>query len=566
MSGKPRIAYFASSNATIHSIPPLVTSNKARAKYGLEPLTNPDRSPARFDVLRLQRLAKPAVVYVEQFSAHPLEADASELYGPPDGYLDAKGNFHKERQGASDKPVYEVEISPSDGLYPLPYMARQADGRAWDADGAQAMAAAEKSRQPFFPDGSRPVEEVDRLGIGETGTGNLMSAYAEFDFIRVMPPSGYKKGLPANLRTDIGDGDIAPELLGKDFFPYRPPHLGQHPPRLSLARIVNAVQAALGSGKYAGAIWTQGSPRIEETLYWLHLLLDTTLPLCGNSAQRSHGMISNDGPKNLVDSVDFITSRVWADETGKNRTGFVLIQEQQIFAAREVQKGDARPGGYVATGGHGGILGGIGFGGKPVINYLPATRHTYRSEVNVSRLPKEVMGVQRTEAGRVSQVPVAIKDGNNALLDSAIPKVSVIKDGNYTPDDFEDRIESQVDVQALIDVKLRGAPLAGFVLEGLSPYGMPASRGRHQALLRAVHSGMPVARVGRGNNEGFTQPIDMFIGGGNLTATKARLLLMACLMKFGALPPAADPGQPTAAERDAIRARLAAYQAVFDTH
>ena len=31
-SPKPRIAYFAGSNATIHSIPPLVTSNKARAK------------------------------------------------------------------------------------------------------------------------------------------------------------------------------------------------------------------------------------------------------------------------------------------------------------------------------------------------------------------------------------------------------------------------------------------------------------------------------------------------------------------------------------------------------
>jgi L-asparaginase len=223
-----------------------------------------------------------------------------------------------------------------------------------------------KAGNRFFPDGSRPVEEVDRLSVGEHGTGNLMSAYAEFDFIRVLPPSGYKKGLPAHLRTDIGDGDIAPESMGRDFFPYRPPHLGQHPPRLGLARIVNAVQATLSSGKYAGAIWTQGSPRIEETLYWLHLLLDTTLPLCGNSAQRAHGMISNDGPKNLVDSVEFITSRVWADEAGHNRTGLVLIQEQQIFAARDVQKGDARPGGYVATGGHGGILGGIGFGGKPV--------------------------------------------------------------------------------------------------------------------------------------------------------------------------------------------------------
>ena len=52
----------------------------------------------------------------------------------------------------------------------------------------------------------------------------------------------------------------------------------------------------------------------------------------------------------------------------------------------------------------------------------------------------------------------------------------------------------------------------------------------------------------------------------NLTATKARLLLMACLLKFGSLPPAEDPDNPTAGELEAIRVALADYQAVFDTH
>ena len=68
----------AGPNATIQNSPPLVTSNKARAKHQLSPLTNPDGSPARFDVLRAQRLAAPVTVYVEQFSAHPLEPDAAE--------------------------------------------------------------------------------------------------------------------------------------------------------------------------------------------------------------------------------------------------------------------------------------------------------------------------------------------------------------------------------------------------------------------------------------------------------------------------------------------------------
>ena len=98
MAAKPRIAHFAGPNGTILNSPPLVTSNKARSKYGLPPITNPDGSPARFDVLRPQRLATAATVYVEQFSAHPLERDAAELYGPPDGFVDAQGQFHKERR------------------------------------------------------------------------------------------------------------------------------------------------------------------------------------------------------------------------------------------------------------------------------------------------------------------------------------------------------------------------------------------------------------------------------------------------------------------------------------
>jgi L-asparaginase/Glu-tRNA(Gln) amidotransferase subunit D len=114
---------------------------------------------------------------------------------------------------------------------------------------------------------------------------------------------------------------------------------------------------------------------------------------------------------------------------------------------------------------------------------------------------------------------------------------------------------------------LQSTPLAGFVVEGFTPYGRPASTARHRLMLRAVYSGLPVVRVGRGNTEGFVPLQDPdFIGGSNLTATKARLLLMACLMKLGSLPPAADPDHPTSAEMSATRDKVAAYQTIFDTH
>ena len=41
---------------------------------------------------------------------------------------------------------------------------------------------------------------------------------------------------------------------------------------------------------------------------------------------------------------------------------------------------------------------------------------------------------------------------------------------------------------------------------------------------------------------------------------------MACLMKFGSLPPATDPDHPTSAETAAVREKVAAYQTIFNTH
>jgi hypothetical protein len=542
---KTRIAHLAGPNATIQNTPPLVTSNKARAKYGLPPRTNPDGSAQRFDVLRTQKLAKPVTVYVEQFSAHPLEQDAAELYGPPDGYLDAAGSFHPQRSAPDDLPVYEVELHPQDGYYPLPYMARQADGRAWEEECTDPRAPAEQARQGFFPDGARSFAEIDQLSIGEDGTGNLISARADVDFHRIVPPAGYTKGSP-------------PEQRGVDFFAYKPTHLEFGPPRTSLARIANKVQAILASGAYDGAIWTQGSPRIEETMYWFNLLLDTTLPICGNAAQRVHGMISADGPKNIVDSVEYISSRIWADAEGRNQAGMVLVAEQRVYAARDVIKGDARPGGFILAGGHGGILASVGHGGTPRLLYWPASLHTWRSEVNFSHLPTEVIGLH----GRT----VAIKDAAGELLETAIPKVSIVKDASYYEDEPLAGPEQQVDIIALLEYSLRHAKLAGFAVEGLSPYGKPASPSRTKALLRAVYSGLPVVQCGRGNTEGFAVKMPPFIAGANLAVTKARLLLMAAIMKFGALPAAQDPSHPTPAEVSATMAKVAEYQAIFDTH
>jgi L-asparaginase len=545
----------------------LVTSNKAREKYGLPLRPNPDGSHQRFDALRLQRLAAPVTIYVEQFSAHPLERDAAELYGPPDGYMGRDGVFRKERREPGDTPVYEITLRPEDGLYPLPYMARQANGQPWENDASYPLAPAHLCRQPFYPDASRIFEEIDRMGIGHQGTSNMLSAKADFDFFRPAPSGGYKSGLPEAKRTDTGEGDIAPETLGKDFFIYRPPHIRQSPSMRHLAGVTNAVQAIAGSARYAGAIWLEGSPNVEESIYWLNLLIDTTSPIVGNASQRPHGSLGNDGDLNIVQSVQYLISRAWADENGRDDIGNVVIQEKQIFTARDVQKADARPGGYVATGGHGGIIGSLGNSGPVALSFKPIKRHTHKSAVNINRLPETVQGVLRVD-GKVSLVSVAVKDAQGKLLETAIPKVTIAKTARYLSESHEADPETEIEISARMEKNLKDFPLSGFVAEGVSPYGN-LMESLAAAMRRAALSGMPVVRVGRGNAEGFTKPpsaTELVISGSNLTATKARLVLMACLMKFGSLPPVADLDHPTEGELKAIKAKLAEYQEVFDTH
>ncbi len=564
---KPRIAVFSGSSATIQNTAPLVTSNKARYKYALPLLKDGDGEILAHDHLVPQRLAGSVEVFIEAFSAHPLEKDAVDLYAEPDGYLDGDGNFTKKRNHAADKPVYRATLKPEDGLYLLPYMARQANGNPWKGDCVFSGAPQEQCRQPFFPDASRLFEEIDRslAGVSSDGTGSMLSSRAEFKFIRALPSGGYKRGLPEAERTDVGTGDIAPESPGEDFFVYRPSHLRTSTRYEDLATITNSVQQALSSGDYNGAIWLEGSPTLEETIYWLNLVIDTTVPLIASAAGRYNRTVSADGAGNIVDAVDYIISGIWRNQNGKNKLGAVMIQDEQIFAARQVQKSDDRPGGYIATGDHGGIVGTMGAPSKPYIYFRPTTKHTWLSDLRVTKLPKSVNGVVR-QGEKSTVIRIHTKNDSGLLVGRTIPKVSIVKAGYYSQDDNRADPKQEVDIFALINKNLSKNPLAGFVAEGLAPYGkLPVSI--ENALEIAVFSGMPVVFTGRGNAGGVTPAVDHearfpALSGNNLTATKARILLTACLLKFGALPPA----QPTATEYEAVLSLLETYQEIFDTH
>ena len=529
---KPRIAVFSGPNATIANSPPLVTSNKAR-------LPNERRIPGRYDHLVPQILYEPVTVKIKKYSAHPLEVDSTEVYHD------------------NGKDYYEVTLSPDDGPYLLPYMAkRKADGSEkgipFEATDLENPAISFGGRQGFYPDASRIFLDIDRTisGRSMTGEGSILDRKAEYDFIRALPPGGYTKS-----------GEIA----GRDYFPYEPHALNKSPRVRDLVKSVNSVQTALKSGNYVGAIWLEGSPHLEETLYWLSLLIDTELPITGNASQRTHGRLANDGDRNIVDSVDYILS-------GKGiGLGAVGIQDQQIFAAREFKKADDRPGNYKATGGHGGILGTIKSG--VTIWYTPHYKHTSNSEVNLSQLNEKVEF--NTNAANSEMTSVRIKNDDGLLLGTCIPRVHIVKSAHYMQEDQDEIPEQEADIMAWIQKALEDQSLPdedrpklhGLVLEGSSPYAT-GSRSQAKALQLAALNGMPVVRVGRSDPGGRVQtnPSDLTIEGSNLDSNKARLLLIAAMLKLGRLPKATDLKNPIRTERDRILEKIGDFQEIFETH
>lgn len=528
---KPRIAVFSGPNATIANSPPLVTSNKGR-------LPGERIIPGPFDHLASQILYEPVTVKIKKFSAHPLEEDAAEIYHD------------------NGKDYYEVTLKPEDGPYLLPYVARRADGSKngipFEANDPYNPAINYGGRQTFYPDASRIFVEINRTISGRSpdGDGSILSRKADFDFIRVLPPAGYtKKG----------------EVSGRDFLPYFPYQLTKSERAGDLAKVANSVQKTLDTGNYDGAIWLEGSPRLEETLYWFSLLIDTNLPIIGNASQRPHGQLANDGDRNIVDAVECIISG------NCEGLGALGVQDERIYAAREFKKADARPGNYKATGGHGGILGTTKSG--VTIWYKPNYKHTSSSEVNLTKLPEKVEFTDTFGDSKTTSIQIKNKDGT--LRREIVPRVHLVKYAAYMQEDETENPDQEVDIMARINRALadQNSPdesrpkFHGLVFEGTSPFATGA-RSQERALWIAALSGMPVVRVGRSDPGGrvITNQNDLTIEGSNLDANKARVLLIASMLKLGRLPKAMDPRSPSVAERQAVIEKVKQFQEIFETH
>jgi len=89
------------------------------------------------------------------------------------------------------------------------------------------------------------------------------------------------------------------------------------------------------SDQYDGIVVTHGTDTLEETAFFLDLVIKTEKPVVFTAAMRSNLELGLDGPRNIIGAV-----RVAGDECSSNK-GVLVVLNDEINAARDVVKSDS---------------------------------------------------------------------------------------------------------------------------------------------------------------------------------------------------------------------------------
>ncbi len=143
-------------------------------------------------------------------------------------------------------------------------------------------------------------------------------------------------------------------------------------------KLAKALNAWLTQPDAAGAVVTHGTATLEETAFFLQLVVKSDKPVVVVGAMRPWTGISRDGPLNLLNAVRTAAS---PDAVGK---GVLVLLNDTIHSARFVTKNNTyRVDTFVSR-----ELGPIGYADSDRIAFYrtPLTRHTAKSEFDVSKL------------------------------------------------------------------------------------------------------------------------------------------------------------------------------------
>lgn len=247
---------------------------------------------------------------------------------------------------------------------------------------------------------------------------------------------------------------------------------------LSMAR---SVQQAVDDDDVTGVVITHGTDTMEETAYFLNLVIHTTKPVVLVGSMRPATAISADGPLNLLNAIRLAS----CSEAGRH--GVLIAMNDQICGARDTTKTNTT---HVDTF-KSWELGYLGYfqNGIPAFYRASTRRHTDASDL---------------------YYPIA----------SGLPPVWIIY--------------CHVGMSAAIIKAAAQAHVQGLVIAGLGHGKIPAN------ILSELHrlrhdNGIAVVRTSRTGNGIVSPSIEErnhgFVAGDNLSCQKAKILLQLALIQ-----------------------------------
>ena len=179
-------------------------------------------------------------------------------------------------------------------------------------------------------------------------------------------------------------------------------------------KLANRINELLNSGKADGIVVTHGTDTMEETAYFLNLVVKSDKPVVLVGAMRNSGSLSADGPLNLFNAVNVAISK---DSVGK---GVVVTMNDEIHAAREVTKTNTT-GVDTFKSPNSGKIGTVFYGNvKYYMN--PIRKHTASSAFDltgVKELPRVDIIYSHTN-DNPDFVNVAVKNGAKGIISAGL--------------------------------------------------------------------------------------------------------------------------------------------------
>ena len=269
-------------------------------------------------------------------------------------------------------------------------------------------------------------------------------------------------------------------------------------------KLAARVQRAVDDPALTGVVITHGTDTMEETAYFLNLVVRTDKSVVLVGAMRPATAMSADGPMNLFNAMAVATA-----PAARSR-GVLVVANDEIHFAREVAKTNTTQLGTFASGQRG--LAGLVNSGRPHFYAAPVRRHTAASEFSSESVLSGTGVPPVVRAGLARRKPAPLPP---------LPRVDLIF------------AHAGMD-RALIDAAV-AAGARGLVIAGVGDGNLGATA--LAACAAAAKKGVAIVRASRTGGGVVERNIEIdddrlgFIAADELNPQKARVLLMLGLTR-----------------------------------